>query len=127
MIDQAVQTRALDVDQRREPGAAADCRFHRLEQIDRFAALAEPDDQAAFVQEIGQIAELGPDDAVGLAAGDAREEVLAAARGVGRRPAADEVDGAGLLDLVGQALRLRPASAASRRSTTGCSRISLAM
>jgi hypothetical protein len=30
------------------------------------------------------------------------------ARGVCRRPASDEVDGAGVLDLVGQALRFRP-------------------
>jgi len=53
------------------------------------------------------ISELGPDDAVGLAAGNAREEILAATRGVRGGPTADEMDGAGLLDLIGQALRLR--------------------
>ena len=127
VVDQAVQARALDVDQRRQLRAALLGRLHRVQQVDRLAALAEADDQAALVEEVGQVAELRADDAVCLATGDARKEVLAAARGVRRGAAADEVDGA--RGMIASASRCASSarSAARRRSTGGCSWISLAM
>src|SRR5262249_52969185 len=86
----AVQTGALDVDQRRQSRPAALRGFHRIQQVDGLAALAQADDQAALVEEIGQVAELGTNDAVRLSARDAREQILAAARGVRSRAAADQ-------------------------------------
>ena len=98
MVDQAVQARALDVDQRGQRGAAPPSSLHRVEQIDRLTALAQADHQAAGVEEIGQVAELRADDRVRLARGEAREQILAALGGVRRRAAADQVHGARVRD-----------------------------
>src|SRR5581483_2705833 len=91
----------------RQVGPALPGSAHRLQHVDRLAALAQRDDQAALVQVVLGVGELARGGEAYLAGGDAREQVLAAQRRVGGGAAADQVGAVGVQHQVGQRLGLR--------------------
>ncbi len=127
-VGQAPEGRALDVDERGDPSASPARGVHRIDDVDGLAALGQRQHRDSLGQQGAQIARTRrPLATLDAPARDPGQEIVRGQCRVAGRAAAHDVDVVGVIKEVGERRALSAPPVAMRRSTEGCSWISLLM